>query len=235
MLCNSPGPSPSPYDPYPYANRSGEISHSYRIATPDTIHSIGGAHSDDAIASAFTSASASTHPDQGYKLLSFSPRAQPRTLGDDAGQIGCANLSATLHGNFFTAGSEDASIGQLTCYRRNIFGVSGTITLPNIITDSLDDEGVKEPVTGAEVYVEVVESTEGRAVELIHVPLRPVGGGIGPTEESAVTVPLSINADSGQSFEAQPAQRMFPFEWKRLQFRSSTANSKYREMYSSSL
>lgn len=215
-------------DLYTFADGVGDPSSSHQMeirSAPIPTNEVPSHDAASIFASTANLSSATLHQDN--ELLTFNPRPQTRTLVNITGYIGFATLSAKLVGNFFTAESEDTSVAHLTCYRRNTFGVSGTLRLPSTITHTLDDGGTEVSVVTAEVHISAVDSAESKLVELTHVPLRPAGGETTTKEERSMNIPLSAHADS-PSYSSQATCRVVPFEWKRVQFRNSTANSKYR-------
>lgn len=136
---------------------------------------------------------------------------------------------AQLNGNFFVADIEDiADTGpsQLTCYRRNIFGVSGFISFPKAPGRNLDVNGHDAIISSVEVCVSAFESIHKTETELVHMPLRPIGSDIQIVEEKTQIIPLFSETPFGEDQKLDLAEgTTFAFEWKRLQFRKATANS----------
>ncbi|PNS15794.1 Transcription factor vib-1 [Sphaceloma murrayae] len=175
--------------------------------------------------------------DRDNKLLSFSTPTFDHVLFDYAFRATTMSLTAQLHGMFFLAESPWASAtdaapppSELTCYRRNLFQITGTITLPRGLRYMLAETGEQLPIVGQELTVSATESTEGNAVKIISVPWKTPANPALPavedkTEKEPPTIPIDLN--SVQEVESEYAQ--YPFQWKRLQFRIATANNGRRK------
>lgn len=143
-------------------------------------------------------------------------------------------INCRLHGMFFVAAPPPTdttpthgAFPELTCYRRNLYSISGSITIPRNFRYILTDHGDRVPVIGQELQVSATESNEGGPVKLIIVPWKtsivnqaPVAEPKGDLPEPAA-IPLDIL--SHQDVDADFAT--FPIAWKRLQFRVATANN----------
>jgi hypothetical protein len=176
--------------------------------------------------------------DRDNKLLSFSPPSFEHVLLDYAFRSTSISLSAQLHGMFFLAESPWAATGdastpqptELTCYRRNLFQITGNITLPRNLRCILTDQGEQLPIIGQELTVSATESTEGNPVKIISVPWKTSTNPPQPApEDKGEREPPSIPLDlmNVQDMESEFAQ--LPFQWKRLQFRIATANNGRRK------
>ncbi|KKY18143.1 putative transcriptional regulator vib-1 [Phaeomoniella chlamydospora] len=143
-----------------------------------------------------------------------------------------------MHGMFFLAESPFTSNSpdqpppppELTCYRRNLFQITGTITLPRTLRYIMTDQGDRIPILAQELTISATESVEGNPVKIISVPWKtPAGGGTATAEEKVEKEPPSIPLDTmaGQDLDADYAA--FPVTWKRLQFRIATANNGRRK------
>merc|ERR1719174_2828122 len=95
---------------------------------------------------------------------------------DDAGQTWPA-MSAELYGMFFVAedvfGDNNTGAGrpmELTCYRRNLFQISGTVVLSRGITGMINEQGQQVPLYDLTASISAIESIEGKATEIISVP-----------------------------------------------------------------
>lgn len=82
--------------------------------------------------------------DRDIRLLGFSPPLQRYDLLDSDNQKATISLSAQLHGMFFLAESpwpstttSQLSSDGLTCYRRNLFEVTGQSLCQNLYAISL--------------------------------------------------------------------------------------------------
>lgn len=176
--------------------------------------------------------------DRDNKLLSFSPPAFSYTLLDYTYRRTTISLSAQLHGMFFLAESPWASAGdaqlapsELTCYRRNLFQITGDITLPRTLRYIMTEQGEQIPILGQELVISATESTEGNAVKIISVPWKTPANPNTPasTEDKAEREPPSIPLDLMNVQEMSTDFASFPFQWKRLQFRIATANNGRRK------
>ncbi|EHA21603.1 hypothetical protein ASPNIDRAFT_193642 [Aspergillus niger ATCC 1015] len=170
--------------------------------------------------------------DHNNKLLSFSMPAYGFTLLDYSLRRTSISLSAQLHGMFFLAESpwttsptENAPPQQgaeLTCYRRNLFQITGSVTLPRSLRYIMTEQGDRIPILAQELTVSATESVEGNSVKIISVPWKTPATNV---EKEPPPIPLDIMA--GQDLDTDYAT--FPIAWKRLQFRVATANNGRRK------
>lgn len=175
--------------------------------------------------------------DSNNKLLGFSSPAYSYTLLDYALRQTSISLTAQLHGMFFLAESPwpnaaDASNAptELTCYRRNLFQITGTITLPRTMQFILTEQGEQVPIIGQELTISATESVEGNPVKIISVPWKTPASSTTPvvedkTEKEPPSIPLDLS--NGQDIDSDFVN--FPIAWKRLQFRIATANNGRRK------
>ncbi|KAJ5286885.1 hypothetical protein N7478_002571 [Penicillium angulare] len=188
--------------------------------------------------------------DHNNKLLSFSLPAYHFTLLDYSMRRTSLSVSAQLHGMFFlaespytTSPSDNAPPQQgaeLTCYRRNLFQITGSVTLPRGMRYIMTDNGDRIPILAQELTVSATESVEGNPVKIISVPWKTPSaaaanassaiddhsnGGAIKIEKEPTPIPLDIMA--GQDLDTDYAT--FPIAWKRLQFRVATANNGRRK------
>ncbi|KAL8861556.1 MAG: hypothetical protein Q9178_002080 [Gyalolechia marmorata] len=175
--------------------------------------------------------------DRDNKLLSFQPPSYSFTLLDISLRRTGISIAAQLHGMFFMAETQDqgpaavsALATELTCYRRNLFQITGSITLPRALRYIMTDSGERIPILGQELYISATESVEGHPVKLISVPWKT------PISNTAITpddktekepAPIPLDTMSNQDMDADFAT--FPIAWKRLQFRIATANNGRRK------
>jgi len=188
--------------------------------------------------------------DHNNKLLSFSLPVYHFTLLDYSMRRTSLSLSAQLHGMFFlaespytTSPSENAPPQQgaeLTCYRRNLFQITGSVTLPRGMRYIMTDQGDRIPILAQELTVSATESVEGNPVKIISVPWKTpsaAAANSGPTLEESSTgsaakvekepPPIPLDIMAGQDLDTDYAT--FPIAWKRLQFRVATANNGRRK------
>jgi len=161
-----------------------------------------------------------------HKLLSFKRTQDKHTIVDHHGRIQQLELSAQLHGMFFLsempASSSDGSVLQpeLTCYRRNLFQISGSLVTPRSPLSVIIETGETVAVTSTEVTVSAIESVDGHPVRLIVIPWKTPPPNTpeisqGPDQEPA-SLPLIPFQDDG---EAEGDYAVYPIGWRRLQFR----------------
>lgn len=174
--------------------------------------------------------------DRDNKLLSFSLPAFEYPLLDYSYRRTTISLAAQLHGMFFLAESPWASAGdaqaptELTCYRRNLFQITGEITLPRTLRYIMTESGEQIPIINQELVISATESTENNPVKIISVPWKTPANPNAPTVEDKVErEPPSIPLDAMSMQEFDSDFATFPFQWKRLQFRIATANNGRRK------
>lgn len=171
------------------------------------------------------------------KLLSFLQSTQNYALLDYSLRPASVSLAAQLHGMFFMAESPSAvaadpnrSAAELTCYRRNLFQITGSITLPRTLRYLLTDRGEHIPIAAQELSISATESVEGHPVKLISVPWKtPASNAIISPEDKAEKEPTSIPLDIMPNQDVDGDYANFPIAWKRLQFRIATANNGRRK------
>lgn len=175
--------------------------------------------------------------DRDNKLLSFQPPSYNFTLLDISLRRTGISLAAQLHGMFFMAESQDpgpnnssAQSTELTCYRRNLFQITGSITLPRALRYIMTDNGDRIPIIGQELFISATESVEGHPVKLISVPWKtPISNSQTTPEDKTEKEPASIPLDTMSNQDMDADFATFPIAWKRLQFRIATANNGRRK------
>lgn len=186
--------------------------------------------------------------DHNHRLLSFSLPIYNFTLLDYTMRRTSLSLTAQLNGMFFLAespwtGSPTATTAtpesatapppphaELTCYRRNLFQIAGSVTLPRTLRYVMTDRGDRIPIMAQELTVSATESVEGNPVKIISVPWKtPAANPAGQPEDKAEKEPPAIPLDimAGQDMDSDYAT--FSIAWKRLQFRIATANNGRRK------
>ena len=170
------------------------------------------------------------------KLLGFSPTVSKATpLDDSTGTYSEANMSAELYGMFFVA--EDVFGGEttgrpleLTCYRRNLWQCSGQITIPRHCTQVMNEQGRAIPIVEFYASITAIESIEGKTTEIISIPWKSNNPAIGEGQETKVAgAPPKIVLDLSGGQEIDGHRVSLPVSWKRLQFKSATANNGRRK------
>ena len=173
------------------------------------------------------------------KLLHFQPPTYPFTLLDISLRRTGISLSAQLHGMFFMAEPQEPGPGttapapastELTCYRRNLFQITGTITLPRALRYITTEMGDRIPILNQELFISATESVEGHPVKLISVPWKtPINNTSTTPEDKSEKEPVSIPLDTMSNQDLDADFATFPIAWKRLQFRIATANNGRRK------
>ncbi|THW58218.1 p53-like transcription factor [Aureobasidium pullulans] len=171
--------------------------------------------------------------EQGHKFLKFTPPEYEYALLDYNFRQVSVSLNADLLGLFFTdksAWAKPIDDAELMCYRRNIFQVSGTVLVPRSLSNIVTEQTKQIPIMSQELVISATESTEGSTTKIITVPWKtPPGNGNPAAEERAEKEPPSIPLDPSTTQEGDSNMAAFPFHWKRLQFRSATANNGRRK------
>lgn len=162
-----------------------------------------------------------------HKLLFFQKGQGKQTTVDQHGRMQQLELSAQLHGMFFmseaptTVGGGTTMQPELTCYRRNLFQVSGSLIAPRGPISVLTESGETIPVESTEVTISAIESVDNHPVRLIVIPWKtppPNPPEITQTPDQEPTaLPLIPFQDDGHEVEGEYA--VYPIGWRRLQFR----------------
>lgn len=183
------------------------------------------------------SATESASIDRNDELLSFQPINYHFALLDYSLRRTSISLSARLHGMFFRADSPNTpslfppmTPPELTCYRRNLFQVTGSITLPRSLRYIMTERGERIPIVAQELTISATESVEGGTVKLISVPWKtPINSPPIAPEEKTEKEPTVIPLDLMSHHDPDVEFATYPFAWKRLQFRIATANNGRRK------
>jgi hypothetical protein len=174
----------------------------------------------------------SAPPDLDNKLLGFCAPIHKSPLFDQAGQT-WPRMTAELNGMFCVA--EDVFEGdptsgrplELTCYRRNLFQISGSITISRTAAHVLVDQCRHVPIYDLVAVLSATESIEGKPADVISIPWK-TGNGTN-AEEKAGAVPAGIQIDLTSNQETDPVFVTIPIAWGRLQFKYATANNGRRK------
>jgi hypothetical protein len=120
---------------------------------------------------------------------------------------------------------------ELTCYRRNLFQISGSISLSRDIKSVITEQGQQFPILDLSATLTAVESIDGKITEIISVPWKSTvqSSGGNAVEEKSGSTPQRIPIDLSSSPELNPAVLSIPIAWKRLQFKHATANNGRRK------
>ena len=138
---------------------------------------------------------------------------------------------------FFLAESLRTPVGdgpippaELTCYRRNLFQITGSITFPRGLRYVVTEQGEKIPILTQELCISATESVEGNPIKIISIPWKTPSSTAGSvTEEKTEKEPISIPLDVMSNQDMGAEYVTFPIAWKRLQFRVATANNGRRK------
>jgi hypothetical protein len=143
-------------------------------------------------------------------------------------------MSAELYGMFFVAEDVfgDNNTGgsrpmELTCYRRNLFQISGTVTLSRGIKSMINEQGQQVPLYDLMATISALESIEGKSTEIISVPWKT--STVTNSEDKAGAAPPKWPLDLSMNPELDPTCVTIPIAWKRLQFKHATANNGRRK------
>jgi hypothetical protein len=143
-------------------------------------------------------------------------------------------MSAELYGMFFVAEDVfgDNNTGgsrpmELTCYRRNLFQISGTVILSRGIKSMINEQGQQVPLYDLMATISALESIEGKSTEIISVPWKTSTAT--SSEEKAGAAPPKWPLDLSMNPELDPTCVSIPIAWKRLQFKHATANNGRRK------
>lgn len=226
-------------DGYPYSRYSHDESSQYERPLPP---SLGSSHQSFAgVKRSFSQSEAPSYNEmvqdlrddgsrlnvnQDHKLLSFRRSQEKSTVVDQNGRVQQLELSAQLHGMFFLsempASSADGSSLQpeLTCYRRNLFQISGSLITPRGPISVVNDSNETLAVSSMEVTISAIESVDGNPVRLIVIPWKTpppnsTEAAQGPDQEPPA-LPLIPFQESNES---DGEYAVYPVGWRRLQFR----------------
>lgn len=168
---------------------------------------------------------------QDHRLLSFARLPEKNTILDAQGRVHHVELAAQIHGMFFlselaTPAGDNLVQPELTCYRRNLFQISGSVTAPKGNISILTERGERVPVMSMEVTIGATESVDGHVVKLIVIPWKtpPPNSPEIPTGQEHEPAPIPLTPfDEGP--DASNEFTVFPIAYRRLQFRIATANN----------
>jgi hypothetical protein len=168
------------------------------------------------------------------KLLGFGNATNKTPVFDGNGQT-WPRISAELNGMFCVA--EDVFEGdtagrplELTCYRRNLFQISGSITVSRTLQYALLDQSRQVPVTELWATLSATESIEGKSTDIIAVPWKTGAAANGVVaEEKTGAAPSTIPIDLLSHQETDDMFVSIPIAWGRLQFKYATANNGRRK------
>ncbi|KAL2151857.1 hypothetical protein VTH82DRAFT_5041 [Thermothelomyces myriococcoides] len=177
-------------------------------------------------------------PNHDQKLLSFKKVGDKHTIVDGKGRIHEIEIEAQLHGMFFlsefpsTTSDGNVLNAELTCYRRNLFQISGSICFPQIPLSVLLESGETSQIKNMEVSISAIESVDGHPVRLIVIPWKTPPPNSPETsqapDQEPPTLPL-IPPSEEEEETGGDHYAIYPIGWRRLQFRIATANNGRRK------
>lgn len=171
-----------------------------------------------------------------HRLLSFGRMPDRCTLLDLHGRPRQIEIAAQIHGMFFlseiTTSSGDGIVIQpeLTCYRRNLFQISGSVTAPSGPLSVVNDLGHSTHIVSQELAISATESIDNHVIRLIVIPWKTPPPNVPEPRVSSEREPLPIPIFEGLNDQDMKtdltAQQI---AWRRLQFRVATANNGRRK------
>lgn len=172
-----------------------------------------------------------------HRLLSFGPLPSRHTVVDQFGSPAKIDVAAQIHGMFFLSemathtGGSIVMQPELTCYRRNLFQISGSVTVPSGPISVLTERGETSPVVSQELSVSAIESVDGHVIRLIVIPWKtpPANSPEIPTGSEQEPAPIALNFESTENDKNNGAVSQQQIAWRRLQFRVATANNGRRK------
>lgn len=176
----------------------------------------------------------SINPD--HRLLSFTRMPDRSTVLDQHGRPRQLDITAQIHGMFFLSeiatSSGDGVVIQpeLTCYRRNLFQISGSVTGPSGQLSMLNEKGQATPIVSQELAVSAMESVDNHVVRLIVIPWKTPPPNAPAPQATSEQEPTSIPIFQGINDQDMNTDlTVQPIAWRRLQFRIATANNGRRK------
>lgn len=166
------------------------------------------------------------------RLLSFGRRPDKYTILDTHGRVQRVELAAQIHGMFFLSelatpsGESLVMQPELTCYRRNLFQISGNVTAARGALYIMTERGERVPIVSMEVAISATESVDGHVVKLIVIPWKtpPPNSTEIPSGQEHEPVPVPL-LPSDANLVTNSDFTVFPMAYRRLQFRIATANN----------
>ncbi|KAK5228366.1 hypothetical protein LTR72_002249 [Exophiala xenobiotica] len=165
--------------------------------------------------------------DQGDQVLQFKSLPPEHSVVDCDGESVPISIAAQLQGNFFLANSQPDGDPELTIHRRNLFRISGMISPSSKSCCVVDELGNLAAVASVNICLTAMESIEGKRIEVIQVSSSKTGVPAlsSAAKDSSSPTPVPIRLDLTTESGIPREEKALSFMWKRLQFRSSTANN----------
>jgi len=161
------------------------------------------------------------------KLLSFKKVGDKHTIVDSKGRIHEMEIDAQLHGMFFLSefpgnGEGGGLNAELTCYRRNLFQISGSLCFPQIPLSVMLETGETSLIKNMEVSISAIESVDGHPVRLIVIPWKTPPPNSPEVNQAPDQEPPPLPLIPWSEEEEEAAgdhYAIYPIGWRRLQFR----------------
>ncbi|OBT63294.1 hypothetical protein VE03_07938 [Pseudogymnoascus sp. 23342-1-I1] len=169
-----------------------------------------------------------------HRLLSFEPLPHEHTVLDQYGGPAKLEVVAQIHGMFFLSeiathtGDNITMQPELTCYRRNLFQISGSVTCPSGPLSVVTGHGESMSIVSHEIEVSATESVDGHVIRLIVIPWKtpPANSPDLPSGQEQEPAPISIDLENEDKNNDAVSQQL---TWSRLQFRvATTCNDRRR-------
>jgi hypothetical protein len=175
------------------------------------------------------------HPD--HRLLSFGQTQARHTILDQYGRHGVIEITAQIHGMFFlseiatNSGETIVIQPELTCYRRNLFQISGSVATPTGPLSVITEQGQTVPIISQELSIFATESVDGHVIRLIVIPWKtpPPNSPEVPPNQEQEPPPILLDGNAEGSQEINNEVTIQKIAWRRLQFRVATANNGRRK------
>jgi hypothetical protein len=164
--------------------------------------------------------------DQDDQVLQFKILSPEHSVVDCNGKSAPISITAQLQGNFFLANSQPDGDPELTIHRRNLFRVSGMVSPSSKSCCVVDELGNLAAVDSVNICLAAMESIEGKGIEIIQSSKTGVPALSSAAKDSSSPTPVPIRLDLTTESGTPGEEKALSFMWKRLQFRSSTANSR---------
>ena len=118
---------------------------------------------------------------------------------------------------------------ELTCYRRNLFQISGSIICPAGPLSVVTSHGEPMSIVSHEITVSATESVGGNIIRLIAIPWKTPPANSPDLPSSQEQEPSAIPIDSLGNEDKNNETVSQQIAWRRLQFRVATANNGRRK------
>ncbi|KFY96052.1 hypothetical protein V498_02941 [Pseudogymnoascus sp. VKM F-4517 (FW-2822)] len=170
-----------------------------------------------------------------HRLLSFEPLPHGHTVLDQYGGPAKIEVIAQIHGMFFLSeiathtGDNITMQPELTCYRRNLFQISGSVTCPAGSLSVVTGHGGSMSIVSHEIEVSATESVDGHVIRLIVIPWKTPPANSPDLPSGQEQEPAAISIDSLGNEDKNNETVSQQIAWRRLQFRVATANNGRRK------